>query len=50
MPVVIFAGLLAVTVSLPIPYFDDARIVATLLWLLLIIGAFIMPILTGVML
>lgn len=50
MPVVILSAVLAVSVSLPITYFDNVAIVGCLLWALLIIGAFIMPILTGIML
>ena len=50
MPLMIFSGLLAVSVSLPITYFDDPVIVGTLMWTLLVVGAFILPILTGVML
>lgn len=50
MPVVLFAGCMAVSVSLPITYFDSPVIVGFLLWSLLTIGAFIMPILTGIML
>ena len=50
MPVVLCAGIFAVSVSLPITYFDSPYIVGFLLWCLLTIGAFIMPILTGIML
>ena len=50
MPVVMTAGFFAVGVSLPITYFDSPFIVGFLMFSLLVIGAFIMPILTGVML
>jgi len=50
MPSVIVAALVALAVALPVPYFDSFWIVCALLWLLLFVGAFIMPILTGVML
>ena len=50
MPSVIVAALVAVAVALPVPYFDSLWVVGALLWLLLFVGAFIMPILTGVML
>lgn len=50
MPAVIVAALMALAVALPVPYVDSFRLVAALIWLLLFLGAFIMPILTGVML
>ena len=50
MPAVIFAAFIAMLSALPVPYFDNFLIAAAFLWSLLFFGAFILPILTGVML
>ena len=50
MPSVIVGAIVAVCVSLPIPYFDDFSIIVLLIWVLLFAGGFILPIMTGIML
>lgn len=50
MPSVIVAGVIAMAVALPVPHCNNFYMVVFLIWLLLILGSYILPILTGVML
>ena len=50
MPAVIVAAFICMASAIPVPYFDNFYIAASFLWSLLFFGAFILPILTGVML
>lgn len=44
------AGLIAVAAAIPMPFIDDPIIAIGLVWIVLFTGAFILPIMTGVML
>ena len=48
--IVLMVGWTCVFVTLPIPYVDSFAAFGTLLWLMLFMGGFILPSLTGIML
>lgn len=50
LPLCLVTGILAMVVSLPIPFSNNYKVSIGLMWLLLFFGAFILPTLTGVML
>lgn len=44
------AGFIALSAAIPMPWVDDPRVAIALVWVVLFTGAFILPIMTGVML
>jgi sugar phosphate permease len=44
------AGLIAIAAAVPMPWVDDPLVAILLVWIVLFAGAFILPIMTGVML